>query len=236
MRSIHALCLFKEIAYDLVVGFGINFPLQPVEHLLNIVFDLDGSSHVIELSYYRFIILWNAGDFNMPSKQIRVEIEDPSAEDSSLPSQEITIVSHCLLNPLTRVKGLSPVHFSPAGPVIQLPCPEALYMGLDRWTVTKNQMDVPQFRRFCRTIIVHYADLMEMLARGGARLRIVGVARSPSCGVDTTSIGHTGGRVAEQSHAHVAGRGVFMEELLAEMERRGVACRAEEVGASARGE
>ncbi|MDQ1282930.1 MAG: hypothetical protein QG666_720, partial [Euryarchaeota archaeon] len=115
-------------------------------------------------------------------KQVRVEIEDPSAEDSSLPSQEITIVSHCLLNPLTRVKGLSPVHFSPAGPVIQLPCPEALYMGLDRWTVTKNQMDVPQFRRFCRALIAPYADLMEMLARKGVRLRIVGLAKSPSCG------------------------------------------------------
>jgi len=234
VRSIHALCLFEEIADDLVVGFGINFLLQPVKHLLNIVFNLDGSSHVIELSYYRFIILWNAGDFNMPSKQIRVEIEDPSAEDSSLLAQEITIVSHCLLNPLTRVKSLAPVHFSPAGPVIQLPCPEALYMGLDRWTVTKNQMDVPQFRRFCQTLIAPYADLMEMLARQGARLHIVGVAKSPSCGVDTTSIGHIGGRVAEQSHAHMAGQGVFMEELLAEMKRRGVACRAEEVGASAR--
>ena len=171
----------------------------------------------------------------MPPKQIRVKIEDPSAEDSSLLAQEITIVSHCLLNPLTRVKGLAPVRFSPAGPVIQLPCPEALYMGLDRWTVTKNQMDVPQFRKFCQTLIAPHADLMEMLARQGVRLRIVGVANSPSCGVDTTSVGHTGGRVAEQAHAHVAGRGVFMEELLAEMKRRGVACRAEEVGASADG-
>jgi predicted secreted protein len=166
-------------------------------------------------------------------KQVRVEIEGPSQEDSSLSAQEITIVSHCLLNPLTRVKGLTPVHFSPTGPVIQLPCPEALYMGLDRWTVTKNQMDVPQFRRFCRTIIAPYADLMEMLARQGVQLRIVGVANSPSCGVDTTSIGYTGGRVAEQSHAHVDGRGVFMEELLAEMKQRGVHCRAEEVVASA---
>jgi len=169
-------------------------------------------------------------------KQVRVEIEDPSSEDSSMLAQEITILSHCLLNPLTRVRGLAPVHFSPAGPVIQLPCPEALYLGLDRWTVTKNQMDVPQFRRFCRTLITPYADLMEMLARHGARLRIVGVVGSPSCGVATTSSGYTGGRVAEQSHAHVAGRGVFMEELLAEIERRGVACRAEEVGASATGQ
>ena len=34
----------------------------------------------------------------------------------------------------------------------------------------------------------------------------------------------------ECEHARVAGRGVFMEELLAELERRGVAARVEEVG------
>jgi len=36
--------------------------------------------------------------------------------------------------------------------------------------------------------------------------------------------------VREGEHACVAGRGVFMEELLAELERRGVAARVEEVG------
>lgn len=151
-------------------------------------------------------------------------------EDSSKASQEVSVVSHCLLNPMTRVRGLKPVSFSPAGPVIQLPCPEALYLGLERWAVTKNQLDVPGFRRFCRALIAPYADLLEMLAGQGVRLRIVGVAKSPSCGVATTSSGYRGGRVCEQAHVHVAGRGVFMEELLAEMVRRGVHCRVEEAG------
>jgi predicted secreted protein len=103
-------------------------------------------------------------------------------------------------------------------------------MGLERGAVTRNQLDVPEFRRFCRALIEDYVDLSEMLAREGARLRIVGVAGSPSCGVATTSSDYTGGRVREQQHMHVAGRGVFMEELLAELERRGVAARAEEAG------
>ncbi|MEI6103876.1 MAG: hypothetical protein WCP70_08010 [Methanothrix sp.] len=145
-------------------------------------------------------------------------------------SKDITVAAHCLLNPLTRVKGLAPVPFRPEGPTVQLPCPEALYLGLDRWAVTKNQLDVPQFRRFCRALIEDYADLLEMLARQGARLRILGVAGSPSCGVATTSSGYTGGRVRECEHTHVTGRGVFMEELLAELERRGVAFAAEEIG------
>jgi len=107
----------------------------------------------------------------------------------------VTLAAHCLLNPLTRVKGLAPVTFRPEeGPTVQLPCPEALYLGLERWAVTRNQLDVPQFRRFCRALIKPHADLLEMLAREGARLRIVGLAGSPSCGVITTSSGYTGGR------------------------------------------
>jgi len=144
--------------------------------------------------------------------------------------QEITVAAHCLLNPLTRVRGLAPLPFQPEGPVVQLPCPEALYLGLERWAVTRNQLDVPQFRRFCRSLIEQYVDLLQMLAREGARLRIVGLAGSPSCGVITTSSGYTGGRVQECEHTHVSGRGVFMEELLAELERRGVPFHAEEVG------
>ena len=118
--------------------------------------------------------------------------------------------------------------FQPEGPVIQLPCPEALYLGLDRWASTRNQLDVPEFRRFCRSLITTYADLLEMLARQGTRIKIVGLAGSPSCGVETTSLGYAGGRVRECEHEHVPGKGVFMEELMAELDRRGVAFDCEE--------
>jgi predicted secreted protein len=79
-------------------------------------------------------------------------------------------------------------------------------------------------------LIAHYADLLEMLVRRGTRLRIVGIAGSPSCGVYTTSCGYEGGLVGEAKHERVPGRGVFMEELMAELERRGVIFQAEEVG------
>ncbi len=91
-------------------------------------------------------------------------------------------------------------------------------------------MDVPQYRRFCRMLLRPYADLLQMLAEEGAAPRIIGIASSPSCGILTTSCGYRGGRVCQQAHAHVAGRGVFMEELLAELERRGVHCQVEEAG------
>ena len=140
----------------------------------------------------------------------------------------LQVVAHCQLNPHTRVKGLGPLDFKPEPPLIQLPCPEALYLGLDRWAVTRNQLDVPEFRRFCRSLIVQYADLIEMLASKGDSIGIVGVAGSPSCGVLTTSVGYKGGRVREAPHEHVPGMGVFMEELTRELERLGVAFECQE--------
>jgi predicted secreted protein len=91
-------------------------------------------------------------------------------------------------------------------------------------------LDVPEFRRFCRSLIVHYADIIELLASKGASIRIVGVAGSPSCGVLTSSDGYQGGRVQESPHQHVRGMGVFMEELTKELERRRVAFEVRESG------
>lgn len=143
---------------------------------------------------------------------------------------EISVVAHCLLNPYTRVKGLGPLEFKPEGALVQLPCPEALYMGLDRWAVTKNQLEFPEFRRFCRSLILHYADLIEMVGCKGATVRLVGVAGSPSCGILTTSAGYEGGRVCKAAHKHIPGKGVFMEELIRELEHRSVGFECDEVG------
>jgi predicted secreted protein len=143
---------------------------------------------------------------------------------------QLQVVAHCLLNPHTRVKGLGPLDFKPEPPLIQLPCPEALYLGLDRWAVTRNQLEVPEFRRFCKSLVVQYADIIGLLASKGTSIRIVGVAGSPSCGVLTTSVGYQGGSARESPHRHVTGMGVFMEELTGELESRGVAFDCQESG------
>lgn len=169
-------------------------------------------------------------------EELREELPGDKEPEDKEKEKEIRVVAHCLLNPSTRVKGLRPLDFrlcseaQGKGQLIQLPCPEALYMGLDRWAVTRNQLGVPEFRRFCRSLLTHYADIIEMLAKKGFRIKVIGVAGSPSCGICTTSSGYMGGRVRECEHAHVAGRGVFMEELMAELERRGVKVTVEEIG------
>ena len=141
---------------------------------------------------------------------------------------QIQAVAHCLLNPHVRIKGLEVPQFGPQGSLIQLPCPEALYLGLDRWAVTRNQLEIPEFLRFCKSLVVHYADLMEMMAHQGHGINIVGVAGSPSCSILTTSVGYEGGRVRKSPHRHIPGRGVFMQELISELERRGMEFQCQE--------
>lgn len=146
--------------------------------------------------------------------------------------KEITVVAHCILNPCTRVKGIGTLCNMSSGPLIQLPCPEAIYLGLDRWAVTKNQLDVPEFRRFCKRLLEPYADLMEMFSSKGYRLKIIGASGSPSCGINTTAIGYSGGILRVAEHEHVPGIGVFMEVLAKELRRRGVSFQAEEAAKS----
>ncbi len=55
----------------------------------------------------------------------------------------IRVVAHCLLDPETRLAGLGPVAFNPVPPLIQLLCPEAGCLGLDRWAVTKTRSTSP---------------------------------------------------------------------------------------------
>ncbi len=143
---------------------------------------------------------------------------------------KITVVAHCLLDPETRLVGLRPIAFTPAGPVIQLLCPEAGHLGLDRWAVTKNQIDIPTYRRYCREIFCHQADLIEELAKKGHEIEVVGVEGSPSCGVKSTTEGYTGGRIRHQDHDHVSGMGVFMEEVAEELKKRGIPFRLREAG------
>jgi len=137
----------------------------------------------------------------------------------------LQVVVHCLLNPHTRLKGIRPPIFNPEPPLIQLPCPEAGYLGLDRWAVTKNQIDIPNYRRYCREVFEHQVDLIEQFAQKGFAIEIVGVADSPSCGIESTTSGYEGGKIKPEIHEHIRGMGVFMEEIEKELVLRGVAFR-----------
>ncbi|AKB28544.1 hypothetical protein MSSIT_1825 [Methanosarcina siciliae T4/M] len=146
--------------------------------------------------------------------------------------KEILVLGHCLLNPLARLKGAKPATaIDPKGAnIIQLPCPESMYLGMRRREITKDQLDHPAYRSFCRKIFTPLADMLEDLAANGIKLRIIGVPKSPSCGVYITSVGGEPGKSKEFHHSHAPGPGVFMEEIIKELEGRRVEFEIEDAG------
>ncbi len=148
--------------------------------------------------------------------------------------RKVVLIAHCLLNQNSIVLGLARRKamvkellelFDKYGlGVIQLPCPEILHCGLRRWWMTKEQYDNPGFRSLCLKLseqVVQY--LIEYRRNGVKIIGLIGVAGSPSCGVNTTCTGWRGGRPSVRYPLkRVEGQGVFMEILLDSLKSRNV--------------
>ena len=143
-------------------------------------------------------------------------------------SKDITVIAHCLMNKPSRILGFNAPMFKHASTdakrqnIIQLPCPEMIYFGIDRREITKDQLDHPNYIRFCHELFKPFADMIEQFADTGMSIRIIGVPKSPSCGAELTTIGGKGGYVTDFTHEHVTGTGVFFEEIENELVRRSV--------------
>ncbi|NLI62227.1 MAG: hypothetical protein GX362_02320 [Methanosarcinaceae archaeon] len=143
---------------------------------------------------------------------------------SDIESSEIFVVPHCIFNKNVRLIGLSsPPSFDVSNKsVIQLPCPEAIYLGLDRREITKEQLQTPEFMRFCKKLFTPYADMIEMLYNKGFKIYFLGIPKSPSCAAKTTSVGGLGGKGVIFENQIVSGTGVFFEQIKLILEERGV--------------
>ena len=153
-------------------------------------------------------------------------------EDSR--SKLLTFVSHCILNQNSVVKGravakgvlkeIIEVFIELGIGIIQLPCPETGYIGLKRFWHTREQYDNIGFREYCHRLAEEAADLALEYERNGYRiLAIVGIKRSPSCGVRETTLGWRGGDPRKAGeYRRVKGTGVFMEILKEAFEHRGL--------------
>ncbi|MBI4872749.1 MAG: hypothetical protein HY814_14420 [Candidatus Riflebacteria bacterium] len=131
----------------------------------------------------------------------------------------LLVVSHCILNPLTVVRGLQSnreasrtlLEWALAHDVAlaQMPCPEFCYAGAERTPRTREGYEVPDFEALCRELGAGVVRLVRQLAEAGHRvLGIVGVEGSPSCGVALTTRGAAGGEMK------VAEPGLYTVELV----------------------
>ncbi len=148
---------------------------------------------------------------------------------------KVLVVAHCLLNQNSRVHGSArqtslvmevvELAYSKGVGLLQMPCPELLYAGYRRFWSVKEQCDNPSYRRFCRRLSRQVADYVEEYLKNYVEvLGVVGVAGSPSCGALTTASSSEwmGDPRKAPPSTRVQGRGVFINELVKELEARGV--------------
>jgi predicted secreted protein len=110
----------------------------------------------------------------------------------------------------------------------QIPCPELAFTGLNRFWAVREQLDTVAYRRHCRQLAGVLADMISARAEQGEDIAIIGVEGSPSMGVSITSSDPAlGGLPAwpAGSAELTGGDGILIEELRAELDRRGLAVR-----------
>jgi len=127
-------------------------------------------------------------------------------------SKRILMVSHCILNQNTvidnearaegAVQSATEWALKEGFGILQLPCPEFTFLGLNRPSMTYEEYNTPEYRKHCREIlkpILHQAE--EYTANGYEIVGMLGIQSSPSC--DTT-------------------RGIFIEELIRLFSTKGI--------------
>jgi predicted secreted protein len=127
-------------------------------------------------------------------------------------SKRILLVSHCILNQNTviedeaRAEGavLSATSWAlnEGYGILQLPCPEFTFLGLNRPPMTYEEYNTPEYRKHCREIlnpVLHQA--IDYQKSNYELTSLLGIQSSPSCDPS---------------------RGVFMEELISLFEENGI--------------
>lgn len=119
--------------------------------------------------------------------------------------RKIALVAHCVLNQNAVLRGWERTQggFTPIVTqlarenygLVQLPCPELAYLGVDRPPQTYEDYDTESYRQHCRQLLTPLTtQVAAFLAAGYAIEVLMGIENSPSC---------------DLRH----GKGIFMEEL-----------------------
>lgn len=132
--------------------------------------------------------------------------------------QKIVIVSHCFLNDAAKLRNqderlqsgerISKRAFlkkmlTDDVEIIQLPCPEVILYGTNRWGHAASQFDTPFFRQECRKMLTPIILQLQEYAKYPNRfefLGILGIDGSPSCGVNFTFDGDWGGELGNMAN------------------------------------
>ncbi|XRO77084.1 CD3072 family TudS-related putative desulfidase [Methanocaldococcus sp. 10A] len=123
--------------------------------------------------------------------------------------KKIAIVSHCILNQNSVVNGLEraegafndvvEILLKNNYAIIQLPCPEIIYLGYEREGKTKEEYDTKEYRKLCRELLKPIIKYLQEYKKDDFKFILIGIENSPTCDI-------------------FKNRGILMEELLKEIE------------------
>jgi len=148
----------------------------------------------------------------------------------------ILVLSHCILNRATRWwqkgkpvegnRGLSLQILSLLSDlkigVIQLPCPEFTFCGNPRPPKTRDEYSsLPGFQQHCRRLANETSKYLKSIIENAHEpsvriLAIIGVERSPTCGVKCTPIGRGSDK------RYIEEKGIFIEMLSESLRKMGL--------------
>ena len=163
-------------------------------------------------------------------KEAVLDAETRMREDAR--SRRVVLVCHCLLDGNAKVwerarysgdfTAVTDIIQKKGYGILQLPCPELLYFGANRYWGGKNVFDSAGFRRFCREKARETADYIENYNKVGVKaVCVIGCDGSPTCGVSHTNFyDNGGGRPKTLMRRVIPGKGIFMEELEKELKER----------------
>ncbi|MDL2310500.1 hypothetical protein LJC13_00810 [Peptostreptococcaceae bacterium OttesenSCG-928-C18] len=108
--------------------------------------------------------------------------------------KKIIALSHCILNQNSvingweRANGAFPISkkITEKGiGIIQLPCPEFIYLGINRPSMTYQDYNgIPKYREFCKSILTPIMEqIKSYIENGYDYLGIIGVNESPNCSI-----------------------------------------------------
>jgi len=133
-------------------------------------------------------------------------------------SKSVIFLPFCTLCQASKARGLARTYSAQLEPlldllaeeninIVQLPCPEMLFEGIDREPRDISYYENREFKQSCRRLAEQQAVIINQFKDAGYNIiALVGVERSPSCSL----------RNVKRKGKIIRGKGIFMDYLVEE--------------------
>ena len=108
-------------------------------------------------------------------------------------SKKLILISHCILNQNAVIEGwerasgafpVSKLLIEAGLGIIQLPCPELIFKGMERPSMTYSGYNTPKYQELCRELLAPYiSQIKNYMANGYVLQGLIGIHNSPTCSI-----------------------------------------------------